>query len=439
MKFKNINILVSIGLVAITALQSIWLFTSYKNFEWVMQKECNSILITSLRKEDALRFKEASKGTEISGISIPADTNLNEFAPEIISLNEGLSKIGLDISLSRIDSISSILFKEIDVDCPTISYIQDIKTSEYICQSNMTDKHWWIIKSEMMPITEDLSQGVQIGIINPYNALIKRMAIVFLSSILVMLFIVICFIYQHKLIRTLRSILQIREDFSYAMVHDMKTPLSTIFMVLNLLHTGRLDDKPDKKEKYFQIAESETDHLLTLTNKILTISKLEQQKLEMHKEELELEPIIGKLIDKFTAKAEKPVHFIKDVQIKVIYADEEFLEEILSNLIDNAIKYSKESVEITLSSTSNERYTILKVHDNGVGISDKDQKVIFNKYERAAAGRQKRKKGTSGFGLGLNFVQQVVEAHEGKIIVNSIEGEFTEFVIYLPKQISEQN
>ncbi len=254
-----------------------------------------------------------------------------------------------------------------------------------------------------------------------------------------MLFIVICFIYQHKLIRTLRSILQIREDFSYAMVHDMKTPLSTIFMVLNLLHTGRLDDKPDKKEKYFQIAESETDHLLTLTNKILTISKLEQQKLEMHKEELELEPIIGKLIDKFTAKAEKPVHFIKDVQIKVIYADEEFLEEILSNLIDNAIKYSKESVEITLSSTSNERYTILKVHDNGVGISDKDQKVIFNKYERAAAGRQKRKKGTSGFGLGLNFVQQVVEAHEGKIIVNSIEGEFTEFVIYLPKQISEQN
>ena len=97
------------------------------------------------------------------------------------------------------------------------------------------------------------------------------------------------------------------------------------------------------------------------------------------------------------------------MQIKVIYADEEFLEEILNNLIDNAIKYSKESVEITLSSTSNERYTILKVHDNGVGISDKDQKVIFNKYERAAAGRQKRKKGTSGFDLGLNFVQQVVE------------------------------
>ena len=195
-------------------------------------------------------------------------------------------------------------------------------------------------------------------------------------------------------------------------------------------------DKPEKKEKYFQIAESEADHLLTLTNKVLTISKLEQHKLKMHKEELELEPVIDKLIDKFTAKAEKPVHFIKDLQAEVIYADEEFFGEVLSNLIDNAIKYSKESVEITISSTGNELYTILKVHDNGLGISDDDQKVIFNKYERASAGRQ-RKKGSSGFGLGLNFVQQVVEAHEGKIIVNSIEGEFTEFVIYLPQIIQK--
>ena len=437
MNIGKFNILVLIGLSAIITLQSIWLFTSYKYFNWVMQKECNSILISSLRKEAAIRFRKAPKGTGISGISIPADKNVNEFAPEIISLNEGLSKIGLDISLRCIDSISSILFKEIDIDCQTISFIQDTKTSEYISQSNAMDKHCWIIKSIVMPITEDFSRGVQIGIINPYNTLIKRMAIVFLASILITLLIIICIIYQYKLFGMLKSILQIREDFSYAMIHDMKTPLSTIFMTLNFLHTGRLDDKPEKKEKYFQIAEGEADHLLTLTNKVLTISKLERHKLEMHKEELELEPIIDKLIDKFTAKAEKPVHFIKDLQTEVIYADEEFFEEVLSNLIDNAIKYSKESVGITLSSTSNELYTILKVHDNGLGISDEDQKVIFNKYERAAAGRQKRKKGSSGFGLGLNFVQQVVEAHEGKIIVNSIEGEFTEFVIYLPQIIQK--
>ena len=230
----------------------------------------------------------------------------------------------------------------------------------------------------------------------------------------------------------MNKIFKIREDFSYAMIHDMKTPLTTIVMTLNFLHTGRLDDKPEKKEKYFQIAEGEADHLLTLTNKVLTISKLEQHKLDMQKEEIELIPIVDKLVDKFTAKADKPIRFIKDLQATEVYADAEYLEEVLDNLIDNAVKYSKESVEITLSSSCNDKHTVLRVYDNGIGISDKDQKVIFNKYERGAAGRRKRKQGASGFGLGLNFVQQVVEAHGGNIFVNSIEGEFTEFVISLP-------
>lgn len=232
----------------------------------------------------------------------------------------------------------------------------------------------------------------------------------------------------------MNKISRIREDFSYALIHDMKNPLSTIFTTLNFLHTGRLDDKPEKREKYFRIAEGEVDHLLTLTNKVLTVSKLEQHKLDMQKEKIELPPMIDKLVDKFTAKADKPIRFIKDLQATEVYADAEYLEEVLDNLIDNAVKYSKESVEITLSSSCNGRHTFLRVHDNGIGISDKDQKVIFNKYERGAAGRRKRKQGASGFGLGLNFVQQVVEAHGGNIFVNSIEGEFTEFVISLPLQ-----
>ena len=75
---------------------------------------------------------------------------------------------------------------------------------------------------------------------------------------------------------------------------------------------------------------------------------------------------------------------------------------------------------------------ILKVYDNGFGISDKDIHLIFRKFERASAVKRNRRNGASGFGLGLNFVDQVVEAHHGKIFVSSIEGEFTEFTIYLP-------
>ena len=332
------------------------------------------------------------------------------------------------------DSIASVLLKDFNIESDFAICIMNPKNNKILQSSKIIENNKWLaIKSTPFPIRSNCEQAIQLIITNPLNTFIERMGTILLSTIIIMFSVFGCIVYQMRIISRLNKIFQIREDFSYALIHDMKTPISTIFMTLNFLHTGRLDDKPEKKEKYFQIAEGEADHLLTLTNKVLTISKLEQHKLEMHKEELELEPVIDDLINKFTAKAEKPVHFIKDLQAEVIHADEEFFGEVLSNLIDNAIKYSKESVEITISSTNNEPNTILKVHDNGLGISDEDQRVIFNKYERAAAGRQKRKKGSSGFGLGLNFVQQVVEAHEGKIFVNSIEGEFTEFVIYLPQ------
>lgn len=295
-------------------------------------------------------------------------------------------------------------------------------------------KHFGIIKTQLIPIKLDGSLKIQAILVNPYSAIFKQMGLLIIATAIMMIIIIGCIIYQLRIISHMNKIFKIREDFSYAMIHDMKTPLTTIVMTLNFLHTGRLDDKPEKKEKYFQIAEGEADHLLTLTNKVLTISKLEQHKLDMQKEEIELIPIVDKLVDKFTAKADKPIRFIKDLQATEVYADAEYLEEVLDNLIDNAVKYSKENVEITLSSSCNGRHTFLRVHDNGIGISDKDQKVIFNKYERGAAGRRKRKQGASGFGLGLNFVQQVVEAHGGNIFVNSIEGEFTEFVISLPLQ-----
>ena len=257
------------------------------------------------------------------------------------------------------------------------------------------------------------------------------MLILIIATAIMMIFIIGCIVYQIKIISELNKISQIREDFSYAMVHDMKTPLSSILLALNFLQGGRLDNKPEMKERFFSIAKDEADHLLTLTNKILTISKLENHKLEMNCEMVMLEPLLLKLSEKFKVKSPKPVTFEFDLNSKSIYADAEYIEEVFSNLIDNSIKYSKDSVDIRISSSDNSKYSIIKFYDNGLGINEDDQFKIFNKYERAYAGR--RNKGqAAGFGLGLNFVQQVIEAHKGKIFVNSIEGEFTEFIIYLP-------
>lgn len=180
------------------------------------------------------------------------------------------------------------------------------------------------------------------------------MGTLLVSTTILIIVVFSCIIYQIKIIFRLNKIFQIREDFSYALIHDMKTPLSTIFMTLNFLHSGRLDDKPEMKERYYKIAESEADHLLILTNKVLIISKLESHKLEMIKDEVALTPMINKLVEKFTAKTNKPVNFTIKLEAPEAYADEVYLEEAISNLIDNAIKYSKDTVDVKISSESNE-------------------------------------------------------------------------------------
>ena len=108
------------------------------------------------------------------------------------------------------------------------------------------------------------------------------------------------------------------------------------------------------------------------------------------------------------------------------------LKEAISNLIDNAIKYSGDSVRIDISVGSDDTYTWIRVKDNGFGISHQDQKKIFEKFERAAAIDRNRKGGAAGFGLGLNYVYRVAEAHGGEVRVFSIEGQSSEFTIYLP-------
>ena len=434
MKHRNFSTLTFGGLFFILVLQVLWLCSVYTSLQRNVYKECNSILLKSIRRELSIRFQRAPKGTEIVSVSIPSNSEQNDLAPEIMPLNEGLLKLGFDVSVYDIDSISSSLLKEIDVVSPISINRIDIRNKKILSASNsqVDVNSWGLIKSKIIPITSNNLEGIQMVLVSPYRLFLRQMGLLILVTMLIVSFVVFCIVYQFRIISHMNKIFKIREDFSYAMIHDMKTPLTTIVMTLNLLHTGRLEGKPERKEKYFQIAENEADHLLTLTNKVLTISKLEQHKLDMKKEEIELAPMVDRLVDKFTAKADKPIRFVKDLQATEVYADEEYLEEVLDNLIDNAVKYSKESVEITLSSSCNDSHTILIVRDNGIGISEKDQKVVFNKFERGAAGRRKRKQGASGFGLGLHFVQQVVEAHGGSIFVNSSEGLYTEFVISLP-------
>ena len=429
-RFAGLSALTFLGLIGALALQVVWLYNVYTLIRNDIQKECTSILDTALYEEANLISKKVPEGTIIGG-GAP-----NDSLPINTYIYEGINKLGIRYSLNEIDSLVNLHLCNRNLKSQYVVCVVNPYNENEIFQKSQQKTIPTIgsLRTSIIPIRINKSLGIQLILTNPHKVFFERMGLLIISTLIILSFVISCIIYQIRIIARMNKIFQIREDFTYAMIHDMKTPLSSIFTALYFLHSGRLDNKPETKEKYYTIAENEVDHLLTLTNRVLTLSKLESHKLEMNREDVPLEPIVENLTVKFTAKAQKPVRFTADLKAPMVYADKEYLEEVLSNLMDNAIKYSKpEGVDIRIRSELNEKYTVVKVHDNGLGISEADQRTIFNKYERAAAGRKKNKNRPSGFGLGLNFVQQVMHAHEGKVFVTSIEGEFTEFALLFPR------
>ena len=367
-------------------------------------------------------------------LSLPEARGNLSLASSVEGMNDALSRtyhseISLDTVALFVDSLLSVARINRDI---TILEIDD--KGKVLRQNNDRNSSWSLL-TRPVSIRRDQSRSVRIALNNPYPELAQRLSPLFLISAVILAFFAIIIIQLLRFITEQEQIAELRNDFSYAMVHDMKSPLSSIIMGAHFLHSGKVDDKPQIKEKYYSIIEDEAEHLLALVNKLLTISKLENKKLILNKNEIDLEPIINDIVEKAKAKATKPIEITTELKVKEVLADEQYMTEAIANLIDNAIKYSKDEIEIIIKTFDTDKNVLLKVRDNGIGMTKEEQQVIFDKFGRAAIHEKNRKGGVSGFGLGLNYVDQVMQAHGGKVTVSSEKDKFSEFTLYIPKSV----
>src|SRR5574344_642726 len=429
MKRIKYTTLTLFGLMSVCILQLIWLNITYNMERNEISKKITDVLEKSMYQEMSYRLNKVPRDMIIRATMPDAPTESNVTCVD----DDIYKKIHLDVSLQKLDSIFFHKLKRIDIH--TKFTIYKVNKNDKIVDSSkkISLSSLGIIKSNPIPIRLNDSLKIRVAIINPYNIIFQRLGLIILASILITIIIIICIVQQIRIIINQDNIAKIRKDFSYAMVHDMKSPLTSIMMGISNLESGKLDDMPEKKKKYFAIMGDETKHLLALINKVLTISKIEENKLTLNKTIVTLSPMIHDLAEKFSAKSKKPLIFSYNLQADTALADEGYLNEAISNLIDNAIKYSKDSIKINICSEEDYKYTMITVHDNGIGISGKDMKTIFDKFERASAVNRTMKGGASGFGLGLNYVMQVMKAHGGKVTVNSKKGEYSEFTLYIPR------
>jgi two-component system phosphate regulon sensor histidine kinase PhoR len=416
-------------MVAVILLLGLYMWMTYRSAVRDISEQAGNQLPWAMFYESYNRAEILSQGDTLSLPDLRGDLSL---VSSVEGMNDVLShryhsEVSLDTLALFVDSLLSV----INID-RNFTILEVDHTGKTLRSSNNLVKPT-SLKSRVFSIRRDQSKGLQLALNNPYPTLVKRLSPLFLASAIILILFGAILLRLLHYVDEQKMMADLRNDFSYAMVHDMKSPLSSIIMGARFLHSGKVDDKPQIKEKYYSIIESEAEHLLALVNKLLTISKLENKKLILNKQPVNLEPIIDDLVEKAKAKTEKNIDFIVNLHAKTVNADEQYLTEAISNLIDNAIKYSKDEIKISIKSQNTDKYVLLKVHDNGIGISKEDQLIIFDKFGRAAVHEHNRKGGVSGFGLGLNYVDQVMQAHGGKVTVASEKDNFSEFTLYIPK------
>ena len=420
-----------VSAVAVLLLLALYMWMTYRSVTRDMTERAGNQLTWAMFYES---YQRADIVTTGDTLSLPDARGNLSLASSVEGMNDALSRkyhseISLETVAMFVDSLLSVAHINRDVT------IQEVDSNRNVLRQNNERSSSWSILTKPVSIRRDQSRALQLALNNPYPELARKLSPLFLISAVILGFFAIIIIQLLRFITEQEQMAELRNDFSYAMVHDMKSPLSSIIMGAHFLHSGKVDDKPQIKEKYYSIIEDEAEHLLALVNKLLTISKLENKKLILSKNEIDLEPIIDDLVDKAKTKTTKPLQITGDLKVRNVWADEQYLTEAIANLLDNAIKYSKDEIQIKISTLDTDKHVLLKVRDNGIGISKEEQRIIFDKFGRAAIHEKNRKGGVSGFGLGLNYVDQVMKAHGGKVTVSSEKDNYSEFTLYIPKNV----
>ena len=423
MKQKNNKYVITaiVGLSAAFMMQMLWIVGGFQYTISKIKSDVNEKL------EQAL-FTEAEQRACLYLKSIAVSPS-NSDKPDITYFETELNKeTKSNISLPK---LKAILDKSLPSDYSIILYNNG--KEHYYGGDNRAIQ--LSVKSAVFYTRTDQSQAIQIELTNPYSIFFEELGLLALASFLMLTITLLCIFKQVGIIRWQQNNAKMKKIMTYSMIHDIKTPLSTIRLGLGALDHEKIVNDPEKRTKYLQVISTETQHAYSLINRILTISKSQAGKLELKKVQVDMTSMLSKMEENFRVNRLKNVSFENHINCQYAFADEEYLKEIFYNLIDNSIKYSDGDVTIRISTDKVDKGVSIRVRDNGIGISKADQKVIFDKYERASAAKRTFKKnGAPGFGLGLTYVFQVIDAHEGMIGVESELGRYTEFSIFLPDQ-----
>ena len=472
--FKPIAILVIISLLGIFIYQAYWITGLYKTMKHELEQSIVEAMRMSDYNEMMLRVKEMQKENKAHG-SVEVSAGYNS--------DSGKSFVRSSTTVNQTDSAGSLsLLKDgipMKYDSVSVSYPNDSTRDILFTRGQEgTNISVWAEKDSVKEVLEDtvinedepqaslkaeggidmmlrdqssmvelatfIQRGMHSGLdifIEPdiavydsllntiYKIVLRQMSGILTTSFVILIILGFSFWFLIRTILRQKTLEEMKSDFTNNITHELKTPIAVAYAANDALLNFNLAEDKQQRDKYLGICQEQLQRLSGLVEQILSMSMERRKTFRLHPETLSLHDLFPTLIEQHKLKAGKPVEINLDIAPEdlTIIADRTHFSNILSNLIDNAIKYSPDKADIMICCRKKETEQVeISVTDHGIGIPTDKQPHIFDKFYRVPTGNIHN---TKGYGLGLFYVKTMVEKHGGMVTVRSEAGKGSTFTI----------
>jgi signal transduction histidine kinase len=391
----------------------------------------------------------SSRVTRIFGDSAEVIIRQNEekIKARLEKLNEVMEKVAVEfagpendihsrLDSSRLDSIIANELKNRGINLQADYGVLNGRTHSFLfSKSSVPDSELMKSRYKTLLFPNDLISKPDFLILNfpgSKKYVLASLWVMLFSSTIFTLIIIFVFTYTILVLFRQKKVSDIKTDFINNMTHEFKTPIATISLALDSIKDPRVKSDREKFDYFTRIIREENKRMNSQVENVLQMAQLEKGELNLKHEEVNIHSIIYNAVEFIALQVEKKGGHITNqlnAANPIIKGDSVHLSNVIFNLLDNANKYTTLNPEIIVQSYNFKSGIIVKVSDNGIGMTKETQKKIFDKFYRVGTGNLHDIK---GFGLGLSYVKAIVENHHGWIKVESIPGNGSTFEIFLP-------
>lgn len=396
--FRNISVLVIVSLLLLATLQGLWVWRLYRDSLADFARRVESATYKSIYK--AFRMDAVPGLTIAEQINIDLDRFALYIEPNLLEL-DALQSYNVEIIERQTNRV--LMWRgERDISSPLVVQVD---------------------------VDDDAVFALRLAIEKPHKLFLMRMIGLILSSAAIIILLGAVLIFLVKTMFRQRTIEQMRRDFTHNITHELKTPISVAVAATDAMRNFSADKDIERRSRYLAIVESQLTRLSAMVERILSVS-VDGRKEGFNPSLFCVSSLFEEIECETNFNTTKEVLLTIETAADItIFADRFHIKNLLTTLVDNSIKYSSESVKITLTAKKEGDKCVITVADNGIGMAKEHQKHVFEKFYRVPTGDLQP---TRGYGLGLYYAQQVVVMHGGEIALKSRLGEGTQITIKLP-------